>query len=311
MKKNKIALRCISAASAIVWMVTPAIGSAHGFAGKRFFPATLATDDPFVADELSLPTLSSMKTAATEEAPSARVQTASVELSKRITPNFGISLGEEYDRISPQGGDSTSGFGNLGVGLKYQFVKNNAHEALFSAGLDTEIGGTGKTAIGAESFNVYTPGVFFGKGFGDLPEGVAMLRPLALTGSVGVAIPARARSDTERNPDVLQIGLAVEYSLTYLQSFVKDVGLSAPFDRLIPLIEVSAEKPFQNGSASMTGSLYPGVIWAGQHFQLGLEAIVPLNSDSGRGTGVLAQLHFFIDDLFPHSLGRPLVGVSP
>src|SRR6476646_5026684 len=31
---------------------------AHGFAGKRFFPATLATDDPFVADELSLPTLS-------------------------------------------------------------------------------------------------------------------------------------------------------------------------------------------------------------------------------------------------------------
>src|SRR5712692_11428617 len=30
---------------------------AHGFAGKRFFPATLQTDDPFVADELSLPTL--------------------------------------------------------------------------------------------------------------------------------------------------------------------------------------------------------------------------------------------------------------
>jgi hypothetical protein len=31
---------------------------AHGVAGKRFFPATLATDDPFVADELSLPTVS-------------------------------------------------------------------------------------------------------------------------------------------------------------------------------------------------------------------------------------------------------------
>ena len=31
---------------------------AHGFAGKRFFPATLTTDDPFVADELSLPTIS-------------------------------------------------------------------------------------------------------------------------------------------------------------------------------------------------------------------------------------------------------------
>ena len=30
---------------------------AHGFAGDRFFPAMLQTDDPFVADEMSLPTL--------------------------------------------------------------------------------------------------------------------------------------------------------------------------------------------------------------------------------------------------------------
>ena len=30
---------------------------AHGFAGSRFFPATIATDDPFVADELALPTI--------------------------------------------------------------------------------------------------------------------------------------------------------------------------------------------------------------------------------------------------------------
>ena len=34
----------------------------HGFAGARFFPATLSTDDPFVADELSLPTVSSIVT---------------------------------------------------------------------------------------------------------------------------------------------------------------------------------------------------------------------------------------------------------
>jgi len=31
---------------------------AHGFARKRFFPATLVIDDPFVADGLSLPTVS-------------------------------------------------------------------------------------------------------------------------------------------------------------------------------------------------------------------------------------------------------------
>src|SRR5574341_1695420 len=31
----------------------PVLVRAHGFAGQRFFPTTLAIDDPFVADELS------------------------------------------------------------------------------------------------------------------------------------------------------------------------------------------------------------------------------------------------------------------
>lgn len=308
---NRTRFGWVGAVSAVAWMLVPAAGSAHGFAGKRFFPATLATDDPFVADELSLPTVSSSRTSATDDEPSARVETISVDIAKRITPNFGIELGKEYDRIKPQGEASIGGMDNLGVGLKYQFVKDEAREMIFSVGLDTDIGGTGKKSIGAESFNTYTPGIFFGKGLGDLPEGASMLRPLAITGSAGVAIPARGQTDEGRNPDSLEIGFAVEYSLTYLQSVVKDVGLPAPFDRMVPLVEVSLEKPFQNGADTLTGNVYPGVVWAGHYFQLGLEAIVPVNHDSGRGTGVLAQLHFFIDDLFPHSIGRPLFGGSP
>jgi len=47
------------AAGAMLSPVDPL--SAHGFAGKRFFPASLAVEDPFVADELALPTISSRK----------------------------------------------------------------------------------------------------------------------------------------------------------------------------------------------------------------------------------------------------------
>src|SRR6516162_10467470 len=40
-------------------MVTQIHGAlAHGLAGERFFPATILTDDPFVADEISLPQVS-------------------------------------------------------------------------------------------------------------------------------------------------------------------------------------------------------------------------------------------------------------
>jgi hypothetical protein len=63
---------------------------AHGFAGSRFFPATITIDDPFVADELSLPTVSNQKTSTD---PSVVETAISGELSKRITSDFGLSIG--------------------------------------------------------------------------------------------------------------------------------------------------------------------------------------------------------------------------
>ena len=41
---------------------------------------------------------------------------------------------------------------------------------------------------------------------------------------------------------------------------------------------------------------------------IGAEAVIPVNSRTGSDIGFIAQLHFYLDDLFPHSLGRPLFG---
>ena len=41
----------------------------------------------------------------------------------------------------------------------------------------------------------------------------------------GIAFPSRRKAADEQHPDTLKLGFAVEYSLSYLQSFVKDVGL--------------------------------------------------------------------------------------
>jgi hypothetical protein len=115
--------------------------------------------------------------------------------------------------------------------------------------------------------------------------------------------------EIERHPDVIEWGFALEYSVIYLQSQVKDIGLRAPFDRLIPLVEFAFESPVNRGAQGQTtGTINPGIIWAGKYFQLGVEAVVPINERTGNNVGVIAQLHFFIDDLFPHSLGRPLFG---
>jgi hypothetical protein len=270
--------------------------AAHGFAGARFFPATLASDDPFVADEFSLPTASFFK-----DSDGVRTESYSVDLAKRITRSFGLELGESYVDLHPPGGPAASGFDNLSIGAKYQISIDPVHETIFAIGVDADIGGTGAQRIGADRFSTFTPTFFFGKGFGDLSDQISWLRPFAVTGSVGVALP------TKENPDALELGLAIEYSLQYLQAQVRNVGLTAPFDRLIPLVEFAVETPFQRGSTT-TGTANPGVIWAGQYFQLGAEAIIPLNGASGHVVGFKAQLHFFIDELFPNSIGRPIIG---
>ena len=67
----------------VVTLALPFPAAGHGFAGARFFPATLSTDDPFVNDELSLPTVSTI------EIPEGRETAIAVEIAKRITPNLG------------------------------------------------------------------------------------------------------------------------------------------------------------------------------------------------------------------------------
>ena len=43
---------------------------------------------------------------------------------------------------------------------------------------------------------------------------------------------------------------------------------------------------------------------------VGIEAIVPINRASGTGVGVLAQLHLYLDDMFPTTIGKPLFGTA-
>src|SRR5262249_36757276 len=154
---------------------------AHGVIGQRFFPATLAVDDPFVADELSLPTLQTLERRAAGEEPRTREIEIDAELSKRLSPNFGLSIAGSLVVVDPSRGTTTTGFDDLSVGAKYVFWKSASHELLLSAGLDADVGGTGMKKVGAESFSKLTPALFLGRGFGDLPSSLRFARPFALT----------------------------------------------------------------------------------------------------------------------------------
>jgi len=305
--------------------LVPLSGSvAHEIVGNRFFPATLTVDDPGVNDELAFPTIDSFKTG---DVPPIRQRDVSGEFSKRITEDFAVSLGSTYSFLNTV--DPTmagaNGFQNLETTFKYRVFKDPAHEFVMSVGLSVEWGGTGASNVGAESFNTYTPTIYFGKGLGDLPDTLSWLRPVAITGQVGYAIPVRnftttsgidpdtgnLTADTEFHPRVLNWGATIQYSMPYLKSAVMDLGLPDFVNRLIPLIEASLQTPVANTLTSgtqTTGTINPGVIWVGNKFQVGIEALIPINRQSGTNVGVIAQLHMYLDDVDPHGIGKPIFG---
>jgi hypothetical protein len=207
------------------------------------------------------------------------------------------------------------GFDNLGTSIKYQFLTDADREFVMSASLDVDWGGTGSNDIG-ESFTTLTPTLFAGKGFGFLLDDMKLLRPLAITGQLGYSIPTEAKTfeddDFERNPRVLVWGGSIQYSMPYLKASVEDLGLPDLVNRLIPIVEWNMETAVSNfdGGERTTGTINPGVLYIGDKFQLGAEAIIPINRASGDGIGVMGQLHLYMDDIFPDSYGKPLISTS-
>ena len=275
-----------------VSLVLPQGADAHGVVGDRFFPATIASDDPFAADELALPTISLGN----------HDEDYDFEYTKTIFPQVAVSFEGGVVNAHPPGGPNASGWDNFEITPMWQFATDADSEFVASAGMSFEIGGSGAKSIG-DRFTTYTPEILFGKGFGDLADSMALLRPLAVTGVLAYSIPGTSTASR-----AIAWSGAVEYSLLYLQDNVRDQGFSKFVAHLTPLVEFAMTSPTDAGGGGTTGTINPGILWSGQYTQLGVEAVIPVNRASGDTVGVVMQLHFYIDDIFPHSLGTPIFG---
>jgi len=317
--------RWLAAAAAAVLLILAscrvASAAAHGRAGERSFPSALTIDDPFVSDELSLPTVLHIKQPGEGNMPPGQLTNISGELSKRIFPDLGLTLSGAYNILDPgENGTTQSGFDNLQVRLKYQFLTIDEHEGAVTAAFGWVAGGTGKKKAGADSFDLFKPALLFGKGMGDLPEALRWLQPLAVVGVVEGVLPSRSGTktfmlndagdlqvDIEKIANVFHWGFAVMYSLPYLENFVTKASLPAVIRQLTPLLEIDVSNPLDRGQAGKTtGTINPGVIWAGKYFQVGVEAVVPINERTGKNIGIRGQINFYLDEIFPTTIGRPI-----
>ena len=284
--------------------------AAHGFEGDRFFPPTISTDDPFATDEFSVGASTFNNPAAADgSAPKTREVDVTAEFDKEIFPKFALGVSGTYINLDPQHdvGPSQDGFDNVSFSAKYQLYENPGHEFIFSLGGEIDLGDSGDSEVGVDTFSTYTPTLYYGKGFGDLPDALKYLKPLALTGTVGWAIPGHATNpDGSYNSEQLQWGFALEYSMPYLQQHVEDVGLPHPFADMIPLVEFNMSTPLNHDGGPTTGTIDPGVLWETQNVQFGVEAQIPVNQTTGPNVGAVVSVQIYIDDLFPKIFGHPI-----
>ncbi len=288
---------------------------AHTIVGNRVFPATLTIDDPGVNDELALPTFSTLTARNPDGTAGPTSFTIGGEFQKTITADLSIAIGSEG--VTFQRNPRATGFSNIETTLKYVFFQSPEHEFIASGAVNVEIGGTGSAqsaSLPADPFTTVTPQAFVGKGFGDSP--VEALRPFAVTGEVGYSIPTTSsNADGSLNPTFLTYGGSIQYSLLYRNSFVKEVP--ELFRNLIPVFEGVFSTPIANiahgdpGDFSphdTTGVVGPSLYYVGRNFEVGVMMQVPINPTSGHHPGVMAIVDFFLDDIAPDTIGKPLFG---
>lgn len=277
---------------------------AHAVCGSRIFPATLGIDDPGVGDEVALPTVSYLPA----NGDGFNEADVSFSYTKTIFPNFGLSVSDGATFVNGQGWGRT----DLALNAKYNFFCIPQMEFMGSVGVTADIGKTYTNGMGND-FNTYTPALDVGLGFGGLPKSLDWLRPVALTAELGEDLPDQRFTGGNQNPTNFNWGFTIQYSLPYFNANVAQID-NAFLKRLIPITEFAFSRPVANygtlGPAVTTGTVQPGVIYAANTWQFALEAVVPINAASGRGVGVVGELHFYLDDLMPTTLGRPIFGAN-
>jgi hypothetical protein len=291
--------------------------------GDRYFVPAPLTEDPFVSDE-AVVSVDQLRPRADGGGRSHETDFDG-EIDLRLTDRLGLAIDHGYSIVDMPGTPHAYGFQNPEAALRFQLIEDEAHQSLFSVGVSREFAGIGAAGIGSDRVGNTTPALYFARGLGDLPASFRYLTPIALIGSLGYQISdepvatttIRASGATPASldraffPNQIEPGLAIEYSLRYLEGNVAYLGLPETIDRLSPLFEIDAATPTGRSQGEPTTiTLAPGFVYAGDAFYLGVEAIVPATRATGMGTGFLATLTIRLDSALPAVFGTPLFGAN-
>ncbi|MGC2494633.1 hypothetical protein [Candidatus Binatus sp.] len=207
----------------------------------------------------------------------------SLYLEKTISSDASFSLFVGYQRLEQEGEDAAvSGFSNLGLGYKHLLL------ALPADGFVLTINPTLELPVGDSRVSETHPraggDLLFQKGFGDLPESLAILRPAGIEGDAGFESKVTGARD-----DLLNADLELEYSLGYLDANVAAGSVPMLLRDLTPHLDFDYAQYLSahNNSSAPDLELTPAIAWMNDTFEVNLGAQIALNRASS-GTGPVA-----------------------
>jgi hypothetical protein len=125
------------------------------------------------------------------------------------------------------------------------------------------------------------------------PVSIGLLRPLALTGTLGYTFADKKLKVIGTDPDSgdplfnngisnqWSGGLSLQYSMRYLQTQVKDLGLPDFVNKLTPVVEVAWSSPAQTNQP-IRSSCSAWADHTADSYALSVEALIPGNRNSPR-----------------------------
>ncbi len=201
------------AAAAVAALLPGAEALAHGFAGDRFFPATILTDDPFVADEMSLPTVTLDPT----QSDGSREYDLGSDLSMLITPSWDFTLSTDWAHIQHPGRRHADWVPGPDHRHAIPVVHQRAARGHGSRSARRDLGKYRRLRRWARPPlpRCRRPSTL-AKALATCPIQLTWLRPFALTGNLSLNFPTETETEGMPNPNSVFYGFAIEYSIPYL-----------------------------------------------------------------------------------------------
>jgi hypothetical protein len=206
----------------------------------------------------------------------------SLYIEKTLSSDSSLSLFAGYQRLEEEG-ETTTGWSNLSLAYKHVLVSLPHHEFVLSISPEAELP-VGDRSVGSESHARAGFDVLFAKGFGDLADSVAILRPAAIEGDLSWEGKVTGARD-----DLLSATGEIEYSIGYLDENVGRSSFSHALRGLTPHLDFDYAQYMSahRNSTAPDFELTPAIAWLNSTVEINLGVQVALNRASS-GSGAVA-----------------------